>query len=373
MRTLPLLSIAAALLSGCGAPNTKTTIAASEPQAVAVSVISVAAEPFQATVPVTGTLVSTVSVDVKAETVGRIVKFDKEEGSAVAAGEAVVWLNDENYQLALRQSRTVVEVAKATCDRAKLLEAHSRSELERAENLLKSGGITDKDLKAARLAEQDAQAQVAVAEAECEQARATLEVAQKHVRDAVIHAPVNGVIQRKFVNPGAYVEASTALFSVVDNRRLEMISQVASADLAGIHEGQRVAFSVNTYPGEKFEGRVIEIVPALETDTRSAKVRIRVESAGRLKAGMFAEGEVMTGLTAQAMVIPAAAVYRDDRSAKSSYVFVVENGKAARRQVRIGRERQGKLEILEGLTAGDALIAEQSIEIAQGVRIKARS
>jgi membrane fusion protein (multidrug efflux system) len=88
---------------------------------------------------------------------------------------------------------------------------------------------------------------------------------------------------------------------------------------------------------------------------------------------MFAEGEILTGSTAQAIVIPSAAVYRDDRSAKSSYVFVLVDGKAVRRAVRIGREREGKLEIVEGLKAGDALISEQSIEIAEGVRVKARS
>ena len=65
-------------------------------------------------------------------------------------------------------------------------------------------------------------------------------------------------------------------------------------------------------------------------------------------------------------------MYRDDRSAKSSYVFVVEDGKACRRNIRIGHERDSKLEISEGLRAGDQLIAEQNIEIAEGVRVQPR-
>ena len=75
--------------------------------------ITVAAEPFRATVAVTGTLVSNARVDVKAEVIGRITRFDKEEGAHVAAGEAVAWVNDENYQLALRQAETGVKVAEA--------------------------------------------------------------------------------------------------------------------------------------------------------------------------------------------------------------------------------------------------------------------
>jgi multidrug efflux pump subunit AcrA (membrane-fusion protein) len=66
-------------------------------------------------------------------------------------------------------------------------------------------------------------------------------------------------------------------------------------------------------------------------------------------------------------------VYRDDRSASAAYVFVAVNGAVARRAVRIGRERDGKLEIVDGLNEGDTLIAEQSIEIAEGVRVRPRT
>jgi RND family efflux transporter MFP subunit len=368
-----ILALAAALLPAACRTQEVRSSTTSEAAPVTAPLLKVETQTFVATVPFTGTLVSNARVDVKAETVGKIVRFDKEEGDPVAAGEAVVWVNDENFQLSLRQAETGVKVAEAGLERAKLLDAHDRSELERAENLLKSGGITDKDLKAAQMAAQDAGAQVTVAAAQLEQARAALDLARKHLRDTVIHSPVAGVIQKKFINKGAYVEAPTAVFTVVDNSRLELETPVASADLASIRAGQRATFRVNSYPGATFEGRVLEIAPAVETETRSAKARIQVAgSGGRLKAGMFAEGEILTGSNAQAIVIPSAAVYRDDRSAKSSYAFVVENGKAARRALRIGRERDGQLEIVEGLKPGDTLVAEQSIEIAEGVRIQAR-
>lgn len=373
MRTIIIVSLSAVAVwsSGCRTETAQSSTAAAPPP-VTAPLVKVDRQTFVATVPITGTLVSNARVDIKAETIGKITRFDKEEGDAVAAGEPVVWVNDENFQLSLRQAQTGVKVAEAGVGRARLLEAHSRSELERAENLLKSGGITDKDLKAAQIESQDTAAQVTVAEAQLDQARAALDLAQKRLRDAVIPSPVSGVIQKKFVNKGAYVEAPTAVFTVVDNSRLELESPVAAADLAAIQARQRVTFQVNSYPGTIFEGRVIEIAPAVEAETRSAKVRIRVAaSGGRLKTGMFAEGEILTGSNTQAIVVPAAAIYRDDRSAKSSYAFVLENGKAVRRHVRIGRERDGRLEILEGLKPGDTLVAEQSIEIAEGVRIQA--
>jgi len=337
------------------------------------AIIRIQPESFAATVPVTGTLVSRTRVDVKAETIGRVVRFDKEEGAAVKDGEAVVWVNDENYTLAVRQAETAVEVANAALERTRVQEGHARKELERARNLIASGGITDKDLKAAEMADRDATAQVSLAAAQLAQAKAALEVSRKKLRDAVIHAPVSGELQKKFVNVGAYVEAPTPLFTIVDNRKLELESAVASSDLAPIRNGQRVTFSVNSYPGAVFEGRVMDVSPAVEAETRSAKVRIQAPNPdGRLKAGMFAEGEILTGISARAVVIPSAAVYRDDRSAKSSFVLVAESGKAARRAVHIGRERDSKLEILEGLKPGDLLIAEQSIELAEGVPVQAR-
>lgn len=356
------------LFAGCSQKPTQ----AAEPPPVRVAVQRLAAEPFDIVVPISGTLVSTVRVDVKAETVGRVIRFDKHEGDAVAAGETVVWLDEEDRRLALRQAESAVAVAEAALERARVLETHTISENERAANLLKSGGITDKDLKGAQLAERDALAQTALLRAQLDQSRAALETARKRLRDTRIHAPASGQIQARFVNPGAYVEGPTALFTVVDNRRLELESPVSSADLGPLRNGQKVTFSVNSFPNETFEGQVLEVAPAMDAQSRAAKVRIQVDNrSGRLKTGLFAQGNVITGVNAQALVIPSAAAYRDDRSAKDSYVFVVEQGKAVRRAIRIGRDRDGRLEVAEGLKAGDLLVAQQSIELAPGVRVEA--
>ena len=225
-------------------------MSASAPVAVTANVITLAAEPFALTIPVTGTLVSNSRVDVKAEVVGRISRFDKEEGAPVKAGEPVVWVNDENYQLQLRQAETAVKVAEAAGERARLLGSHSRAELERAGNLLQSGGITDKDLKASQLAERDAAAQVALAEAQLAQARAALEVAGKRVRDTIIQAPVSGEIQRKLVNAGAYVEAPTHLFTIVDNKPSR-----AGKPRAGGRPGAYPSRPAGDVQGEQLSGR----------------------------------------------------------------------------------------------------------------------
>lgn len=365
-------AMTAVWLAGCGRQQVSSS-AASDPPPVSAAVITVTTETLRLSIPVTGTLISNTRVDVKAEVIGHIARFEKQEGDGVRAGEAVAWVDDENSQLAVRQAETAVQVAEAGLERGRLLESHSRTELERAENLVTSGGITDKDLKAAQLAGRDATAQVMLAQAQLEQARAALEVARKHVRDTIIYAPVSGEIQRKLVNKGSYVEAPTHVFTIVDNTRLELESPVASADIAPIEAGQRVTFMVNSYPNATFEGRVLEMNPAVDEQTRSAKVRIQVTNpGGKLKAGMFAQGEILTGEAANAVMIPAAALYRDDRSARTASVFVLEGGKACRRAVRVGPEQESKIQVIEGLRPGERLIAEQSIEISEGVRVEPR-
>ncbi len=370
-KVLMILPVAFAFLAGCAKKETEATITGQAP-AVPVKVMEVRSEPLSLSIAATGTLVSSTRVDVKAETLGRLVKFPKQEGDSVEAGEAVAWVDQENYQLAVRQAQTAVQVAEAGLEKARVLAAHNQSELERARNLVKSGGITDKDLRTAEVAQRDSQAQVQLAQAQLDQARAALDVAQKRLKDTAILSPVSGAIEKKYINPGAYVEAPTMVFSVVDNQRLELESPVPSAQIGQVRSGQRVTFRVNSFPGVTFEGQVIEVGPVVDTLTRSAKVRIRVDnSSGRLKAGMFAEGEIQTGVQQQAIVIPAAAVDRSSGSAADSYVYLVENGKAVRRAVRMGREVDSKIEVTGGLKPGEMLVAEQRIELADGTRVEA--
>ncbi|MBI4906046.1 MAG: efflux RND transporter periplasmic adaptor subunit [Acidobacteria bacterium] len=373
------LSIAACCLSAltaCRSVNTASPPAESAP--VRVQTLRIEPRTFASTVPVTGTLVSPTRVEVKAETIGRVVKVAKEEGDSVAAGEPIVWLDPVNYELAVAQANSAVKVAEAALAKAEVAERHAASELERARNLLRSGGITDKDLKSAQVAGQEGRAQVELAQAQLAQARVSAETARKHVRDTVIPAPVGGQVARRHVSVGSYVEAPTAVFTLVDNGRLELEALVPTSDLASIRARQSVTFTVNSYSGMRFRGSVIEVSPAVDAEARTAKVRIAVDaSGGKLRAGLFAEGEILTGSAANAILVPIAAVYRDDRSSKQAYLFVVmqnkgEPAKAFRRAIRIGAEKDNLLQVLEGLQAGEVVVAEQSIEVADGVRIEVK-
>ena len=361
----------AVLLAGCGDRKPTSAAAAAERPPLRIPVIRVETRPFTTAVAITGTLVSPSTVIVKAETTGRILKFPKQEGDGVSAGEPVVWVDESHERIAVRQAESALALAEIAVERARVLQGHNRSEYARAQNLLQSGGITDRDYKAAQLADRDSEAQVGLAMAQVEHARSQLAAAKKMLQDSIVRAPVAGEIESKTAAEGGYVEPPTPVFSIVDNSRLELECLVATANLGDIRAGQQVRFTVNTFPGQTFEGRVIETSPTVQAETRSAKVRVRVDNAvRRLKAGMFVEGEIVTGLRRDAILIPAAAVYRDDGSAKSAWVFVVEGERALKRMITVGRERDSMLEVVDRLRPGDILVAEQSIQLADGVRVQ---
>ncbi len=362
----------AVVLGACRSRETANVQAAESPAVIASAAI-VQARPYTASIPITGTLISRSRVEIRAETFGRVTKFPKEEGDAVHAGEPVLWVEEENYRLALKQAESAVQVAEVALARARVLAAHSQSELERAQNLIKSGGITDKDLKMAVLTDQDSQSQVKLAQAQLEQSRTAVDIARKKLADTVVHAPVSGEIQKKYVNVGAYVEAPTPVFAIVDNARLELETPVPASQLAEVRPGERVEFAVSSYPNEKFAGTVIEIAPAVDAESRAAKVRVEVPNrAARLRSGMFVQGEILTGVERRAIIIPGTSVYRNDRTAGEGSVFVIDNGHAAKRSVKLGREFDGSVEVASGLREGDMLVTEQSLELADGVKVQAR-
>lgn len=366
------MAACAALLSGCK-PQQGPPVQAAEAPPVSAATMTVEPRPFTSIIPATGSLISRSRVEVRAETFGRVLKFPKEEGERVRAGEPMIWVEEDNYRLALKQAESSVQVAEVGIARAKVLAVHAQTELDRAQNLIKSGGITEKDLKLAIVTEQDGRSQVRLAEAQLEQAKTAVDMARKKLADTLIRAPVDGEIQKKHVNVGAYVEAPTPVFVLVDNSRLELEVPVPAAELARVRTGMLVKFRVNSYPDQQFEGRVIEIGAAVDAQSRAANIRIRAPNAGgKLKAGMFAEGEIVTDVAKSALVIPTAAIYRNDQMAGEGSVFVIDNGRASKRNVKLGRQLDGSVEIASGLKQGDVLITEQSLELADGVRVEAR-
>jgi RND family efflux transporter MFP subunit len=351
------------LLAGC-ARKTATAKEDTLPPPLSVRVMQVTPSPLEEQVEITGNLVSAVAVDVKTEVPGRIMTMLKEEGDSVQQGELVAQLDESNALLGVEQAEANLETAVAALERTKIGEEHSLIESERAQKLIESGGITDRDFELAKMALKDARAQLRLAEAQVGQARQAVAMARKRLADCRVHSPIRGQIERKNLNQGTYVDGGVVLYRIVDNQKLELHTYVSSTDLARLKPGQVIRFSVSSFP-EAFEARIKVINPSVQSQNRSVLVQGTVpNSSQRLKAGMFARGWIVTGVKPQGLLVPGNAVWR--RPNQRPFVFVVKENRAQRRDVRLGLEQAGGLEIVEGVTAGDLIVTEQYLELADG-------
>jgi RND family efflux transporter MFP subunit len=217
----------------CSSETAKST-ADSSASTLAVRVVRVEPRPLERSLDITGSLVSPVAVDVKTQFAGRIVQMLKQEGDRVRKGELLAQIDEMDSKLALAQARASLEVAQAALLRTQIVEKAALREGERSENLMRSGGITQRDFDQSQVTIRDAQAQVKLAEAQAEQARQAVAIAEKRLSDCRIVTPVAGEIERKFVNPGSYVDSMTLVYRVVDNQRLELEAYVASAEIGAV-------------------------------------------------------------------------------------------------------------------------------------------
>jgi RND family efflux transporter MFP subunit len=356
------------LLSACSREAAKSATAV---PALPVRVVRVEPQPLEVALDVTGSLVSSVAVDVKTQFAGRVIALLKEDGARVQKGELLAVLEETDARLALGQARATLDVAQATLDRTRVAEEHAGREQERAQNLLRSGGITDRDFQTAEVTARDARAQVKLAEAQVAQAQQAVASAQKHLNDCRIVSPITGEVEHKFYNPGSWVDGNTLLYRLVDNQRLELEAYVASSEIASLAQGQKIGFKVAAFPEEEFSASILTLSPAVQPQNRSLPVRAAVPNPTRkLKAGMFVKGRIITGVKPAAMVVPPDAIWH--RVGQPSFLYVVEQNRARRREVKLGLEQPQAIEVTAGLRAGDLVVAEQSLELAEGVSITPR-
>jgi RND family efflux transporter MFP subunit len=323
------------------------------------------------TVPFSGTLLSRSVVDVKPEVGGRLIAMHYSEGDAVRKGQLLAEIDDLNMRLAHEQAGAALGVAEAGLNRANVNLEHARREKERADNLLRTGGITEKDHQAASTGVRDAQAQVKLAEAQCEQARAAISIAVKALEDCRITAPADGQVQRRLFDQGTIISPGQTLYTLVDNARLELECLIPSYRLADIRRGLAALFTTPTFGEREFEGTVSAISPMVEPDNRSVRVALQVSNLrGELRSGMFCRGAIVVRRQPDAIVIPRSALIAEEEDPTSGSVYAVNDGTARRRTVRIGDIREDRIWVREGLDRGELIIVEIGPSIKDGSQVK---
>jgi membrane fusion protein, multidrug efflux system len=345
---------AALVLAACGGPA--QTAAVDKPKGVPVTTAPVETRDLDDALLLTGTLRARAQVQVVAEVQARLLRVLRDEGMRVAAGETLAVLDATDYRLSLDRAKAALAVAEAN-------KAHAVAERERADNLLKTGGITDKDHLSAQVALQVAEAQMA-------QVRAEVAIAAQQLARTEIKAPFAGRVAKRMADAGTMLANGTPLFTLVDDGVLEFRASVPSADYGKVHVGAAVDVTVDALGRRSVKGKVARVTPLVEERTRSFEVVVQIPGSDELVGGLFARASVTVGKVTSVLVVPPAALVRDGSDPLSAQAFVVVNGKAERKKVTLGVETPDAIQVKDGLKSGDVVVLDPPVSLSSGAPVE---
>lgn len=185
-----------------------------------------------------------------------------------------------------------------------------------------------------------------------------------------LRAPVNGTVLEKQAVDGMKFSPGDMLYRLVDLSDVWVIARIYEKDLAQISPGQSITATVSTYPNRTFEGKVAFIYPDIDTETRTAKVRLELpNSDGDLRIAMFANVKIDTPIEKNALSIPASAVLNSGE--KQSVLVDLGEGKFRAQPVKIGRHTEEYVQVIDGLKEGDRVVTSASFLIDAESNIRA--
>lgn len=196
----------------------------------------------------------------------------------------------------------------------------------------------------------------------------------KAIQRFSIRADVNGIVTEKMVDLGDYVERGMPIYEISDLSKVWVLFDLYEGQLAAVKEGNNVSFTINSFPGESFEGKISFVDPMLNAQTRVATARVEVNNKdGRLKPGMFASGVVKNTMSegqTQELIIPKSAVLW---TGKRSIVYVKTDvdGRAGfrLREITLGPSLGDSYVVEEGLESGEEIVSNGAFTIDAAVQL----
>jgi membrane fusion protein, multidrug efflux system len=271
-----------------------------------------------------------------------------EEGQSVRSGTVIARIEAATLEDARRSAESAVRAAENQL-------AVPRREAERTEQLVNAGALAVRDLDVAR-------SNVSAVEAQLADARARLVTAQKQLGDAIVRAPITGIVSDRSIGRGDVVTAGTALFTIIDPSSMRLEASVPSEELGQLRVGIPVLFRVRGYD-QAFEGRIQRISPAADPTTRQVPIFVSTPNAGgRLVAALYAERRVVVQ-SADGRVVEQDAV---NTTAAMPWVLRIRDGKTERVDVslRVKDPRTERVQITKGVQEGDVLLRGSAQGIA---------
>jgi RND family efflux transporter MFP subunit len=412
------VTLLALVLAGCGRDKTNAATSkngqSASVQPLTVTVAPVEARAVQRRVETTGSLLAWEEVVLNTSVSGTVARLLVDLGDRVKPGQTVAELDKREFTLAVDQAHAALQAARNQLERARAQVAsaeanlrqvresiytweandnraraaleEARTNLERSRQLLQKELIAARDFDSARtqyetmlaqyqtsqvertqypdrvrVAEaqlQSDRSSVQVAESEIKQREALFGIAEKKLADSTLRAPIQGAIAKRHVNPGEFVKDNTSVFTIVRSDLLKYTGTVPERAALDLKPGQIVRLEVAPVPGRQFEGRITRVSPAVDVSNRTVALEAQIPNPqGLLKPGLFARGISEIRKDEGVPFVPERAV---SYFAGITKVFVVADGKALERVVKVGEKQGGAVEIAEGVKP-DEVVATSSL------------
>jgi RND family efflux transporter MFP subunit len=342
---LVVVGLSALLLGGCdrGKSEAKAATEADSPtdaanaQAASLTITTTQVESQQLVrpVPATGSIYPWQEVIISAEVGGyRVTQVLVDVGSRVVKDQPLVRFSTDMLEADVNSRRAALRSAEAA-------EINAAAALRRGESVSTSGALSAADLDRLKADHIAAQARV-------DTAKSDLSTAELRLQYGTVRAPDAGTVTSRSVSVGQIAQSGAEMLRLLRQDRVEWRAEVPEAQLSRIKVGQAV--EVSAVDGTVLKGRVRMVAPTVQTTNRTGLVYVDI-TAGSARPGMFARGEIAAG-SGPGLLVPVASVVMQDGY---SYVFVLNGKKVERRRVQQAGVNGDRLEISEGLAAGDTI------------------
>lgn len=342
-----LLVLAGPGLSACGTSESAGSTGGrpgggAAPPPMPVEVVVARSDTVVDAILATGQIEAMQSIELRPDIEGRIAEILVREGAMVSRGAALFKVDDAELRAQVSRAEADRDLARQSLARTRDLLAHqasSQSELERAEATARSN-------------------------------EAQLALLKVRLDRTVVRAPFAGVAGQRFVSLGDYVTTSTRLVSLQTVSPQRASFQVPERYAAQLQEGQRVTFRVAALRGREFVGRVDFVDPVVQLPGRTITVKAIVPNLKHeLQSGMFIEARLATAVRPKAVVIPEDAIVALQGS---TFVWVVSQGKATRREVDLGVRTPGFVEARSGVEADEQVVVGGQERLGEGAPVSAK-
>ncbi|MBW1777708.1 MAG: efflux RND transporter periplasmic adaptor subunit [Deltaproteobacteria bacterium] len=337
-------------------------------KALPVTIASVVQYEFADEISAVGTLKARDMSPLSPKVAGTVNRVLVDIGERVKAGEVVIKLDRTNYDLGVKQAQAALAAAEAAVPQAEAQFEQAEKEFRRATELLEEKVIPQSRFDSAEAAFKSAREAVSYAKAQRDRAKAALETALEHLKDADIRSPINGTVVERNVEIGQAVAPGGRLLRIVDQTSLNLDVDLPETDIGRLTVGTVALITTDAFPGHEYSGKVTVVNPRVDRGTRTFRTRIEVPNpSGKLVDGMYARVKFSVEKR-RSLAVPRDALQRLPGSG-TYYVFVVEGNMAHKRTVEISAMDDQYAEVMGGLVEGDKVVTSGAGRLQSGMEV----